>query len=201
MGMHRKTHKKNWAMYLLKEVIYLATKKKKWDFIIRKKRRMDAGGQSPELLNIWGISSVQSLSHVQLFVIPWTAAHQASLFITNSWSLLKLMSIESVMLSNHLILCCPLLLPPSIFPSIRVFFSDSVLHMRWPKYWSFSFNISPSSEIQDWFPLGWTGWISLQSKGLSRVFSNTTVEKHQFFGAQLSLQSNSHFHTRPLEKT
>ena len=131
-------------------------------------------------------NSVQSLSHVQLFVTPWAAACQASLFITNSWSLLKLTSIESVMPSNHLILCCPLLLPPSIFPSIRVFFSDSVLHMKWPKYWSFSFNISPSSEIQDWFPLGWTGWISLQSKGLSRIFSNTTVQKHPFFGAQLS---------------
>ena len=92
------------------------------------------------------LSSVQSLSRVQLFVTPWTAAHQASLSITNSWSLLKLMSIESVMPSNHLILCCPLLLLPSIFPSIRVFSKDSVLHIRWPKYWSFSFNISPSNE-------------------------------------------------------
>ena len=88
--------------------------------------------------------------------------------------------------------CCPLLLPPSIFPSIRVFSNESALHIRWPKYWSFSFSISPSNELifqwaQDWAPLGWTGWISLQSKGLSRVFSNTTVQKHQFFGAQLSL--------------
>ena len=91
-------------------------------------------------------SSVQSLSHVRLFVIPWTAAHQASLSLTHSQSLLKLMSIESVMPSNHLILCCPLLLPPSIFPSIRVFSNESVLHIRWPKYWSFSFNISPSNE-------------------------------------------------------
>ena len=91
-------------------------------------------------------SSVQSLSRVRLFVIPWTAAHQASLSITNSQSLLKLMSIELVMPSNHLILCCPLLLPPSIFPSIRVFSNESVLHIRWPKYWSFSFNISPSNE-------------------------------------------------------
>ena len=133
MGMHRKTHKKNWAMYLLKEVIYLATKKKKWDFIIRKKRRMDAGGQSPELLNIWGISSVQSLSHVQLFVIPWTAAHQASLSFSISLSLLKLMSIELMMLSNHLILCHSLLLLPSLFPSIRLFSNESTLHIRWPK--------------------------------------------------------------------
>ena len=90
-------------------------------------------------------SSVQSLSHVQLFPIPWTAAHQASLSITNSQSLLKLMSIESMMPSNHLI-CCSLLLPPSTFPSIRVFSSESVLHIRWPKYWSLSFNISPSNE-------------------------------------------------------
>ena len=107
--------------------------------------------------------------------------------ITNSWSLLTFMSIESVMPSNHLILCHPLLLPPSIFPSIRVFFKESALHIRWPKYWSFSFSISPSTNIQDWFPLGWTRWISWQSKGLSRVFSNTTVQKHQYFRAQLSL--------------
>ena len=92
--------------------------------------------------------------------------------------------------SNHLILCQPVLLLPSIFPSIRVFSSESVLHIRWPKYCSFSFSISPSNEHLNWFPSGQTGWISLQSKGLSRVFSNTTVQKHQFFGAQLSLQSN-----------
>ena len=91
-------------------------------------------------------SSVQMLSHVQLFVIPWTAALQASLSITNSWNLLKLMSIRSMMPSNHLILCHPLLFLPSIFPSIRVFSSQSVLHMSWPKYWSFSFSISPSNE-------------------------------------------------------
>ena len=90
------------------------------------------------------ISSVQSLSHVWLFATPWTAAHQASLSITNSWSLLRLMSIESVMPSNHLILCRPLLLLPSVFPSIRVFSNESALHIRWPKYWSF--NISPSNE-------------------------------------------------------
>ena len=89
---------------------------------------------------------VQSLSHVRLFATSWTAAHQASLSFTISWSLLKLMSIESVMSSNHLILCCPLLLLPSIFPSIRVFSNESALRTRWPKYWSFSFNISPSSE-------------------------------------------------------
>ena len=131
---------------------------------------------------------------------PWTAARQASLSITNSQSLPKLMSIESVMPSNHLILCHPLLLLPSIFPSIRVFSKESALRIRWPKYWSFSFNISLSSNTQDWSPLGWTGWISLQAKGLPRVFSNTTVKKHQFFSTQLFLQSNSHIHTWPLEK-
>ena len=103
--------------------------------------------------------SVQ-FSHVRLFVTPWTAAHKASLFITNSQSLLKLISIKSVMPSNHLILCCPLLLLPSIFPSIRVFSNESVLHIRWPEYWNFSFNISPSNEYSglisfriDWFDL------------------------------------------------
>ena len=131
-------------------------------------------------------SSVQLLSRVQLFATPWTAARQASLSITNSQSSLKFMSIESVMPPNHLILCRPFFLPLSIIPSIRVFSNESVLCIRWPKYWSFNFSISPSNEYSGWFPLGWTSWISLQSKGLSRVFSNTTVQKHQFFGAQLS---------------
>ena len=131
--------------------------------------------------------SVQLLSCVQLFATPWTAACQASLSITNSQSLLKLMSIESVMPSNHLILCHPLLLPPSIFPSIRVFSNESVHCIRWPKYWNSASSSVLPMNIQDWFPLRWTGWISLQSKGLSRVFSNTTVQKHQFFSPQLSL--------------
>ena len=114
-------------------------------------------------------SSVQSLSRVPLFVTLWTAAHQASLSITNAQRLLELMSIESVMPSNHLILCHRLLLPSSIFPSIRVFSNESVLHTRWP-----SIGVSASApvllmNIQDWFPLEWTGWISLQSKGLWRV--------------------------------
>ena len=123
----------------------------------------------------WYVSSVQSLSRVQLFKTPWTAACQASLSITNSWSLLKLMSIELVIPSNHLILCHPLLLLPSVFPSIRVFSDESVLHIRWPKYWSSSFSISPSNE--------YSGLISFRIDwGLSRVFSNTTVQKHQFFG-------------------
>ena len=130
---------------------------------------------------------VQLLSCVQLFVTSWTAACQASLSFTIFWSLLKLMSIESVMPSNHLILCHPLLLLPSIFPSIRVFSNESALCIRWPKYWSFNFNISPSKEHPGLISFRWTGWISLQSKGFSRVFSNSRVQKHQFFGAQLSL--------------
>ena len=109
-------------------------------------------------------SSVQSLSHVRLFVTPWTAACQASLSITNSQSLLKLMSIESVMPSSHLILCRPLLLPPSIFPSIRVFSSESALRIRWPKYWSFSFSISPSNEYSGpiSFRMDWLDLLAVQ---------------------------------------
>ena len=141
------------------------------------------------------LSSVQ-LSHsvVSNSATPWTAACQASLSIT------KFMSIESVMPSNHLILCHPLLLLPSIFPSIRVFSNESVLHIRWPKHWSFSFSISPSNEYSGLTSFRLTGLISLLSKELSRVFSNTTVQMHQFFSTQLSLWSNSHIHTWLLEK-
>ena len=138
-------------------------------------------------------SSVQSLSCVRLFAIPWTVARQACLSITNSWNLLKLMSIKSVMPSNHLILCRPLLLPPSIFPSITVFSNESVLHIRWPKYWSFS--ISPSSEYSgltsfriDWFDL-------LAVQGSLKSLLQHHSSKHQFFSAQLSLDSNFHIHT------
>ena len=136
------------------------------------------------ILNFWAAyssnklssicSSIQSLSCVQIIVTSWTAAPQVSQSITNSQSFLKLISIKLEMPSNHLILCHPLL-PSSIFPSIRGFSNESVLHIRWPM------------NIQYWFPLGWTGWISLQSKGFSRVSSSTTVWKHQFFGAKLSL--------------
>ena len=143
---------------------------------------------------------VQLPSRVQLIDTLWTAAHQASLSFTISWSMLKLMSIESVMPSNYIILCYLLLLTPLIFPSIRIFSNVSVLHIRWPKYWSFNFSISLPMNIQDWFPLGLTGLISLQSKGLSRVFSNTTFWKHQFFGAQPSLWSSCHIYTWLLEK-
>ena len=116
-----------------------------------------------------------------------------------SQRLLKFMSTEPMMLSNHLILCHPLLLLPSVFTSMRVFSSESALQIRWPKYWSLSFSIRPSN-IQGWPPLELTDLISLQSKGLSRVFSSTTIWKHQFFSAQLSLWSNSHIHTWLLEK-
>ena len=125
---------------------------------------------------------------------PWTAASQATLAITNSQSLLKLMPIESLMPSNHIILCCSLLLLPSIFPSIRVFSSESILHIRWSNYQTFSFSISPSNEYSgmvsfriDWLDL-------LADQGTLRVFSSTTVQKHQFFGTQSSLWSNSHIH-------
>ena len=153
------------------------------------------------------ISSVQSLSCVRLFLIPWTAAPQASLSITNSRSLLKLMSIEQVTPSNHLILCRPLLLLLSILSSIRVFSNVSGLHIRWPKYWSFIFSISPSNENSG-FRMGntciiffklkkkkKTGLISLQSKGLFKSLLQTTIQNHQFFGTQFSSQSNSHIHT------
>ena len=118
------------------------------------------------------------MSHFQT---PWTAVCQAPLSFIIAQSLLKLMSIESLMLANHLILCCLLLLPPSIFPSIRVFSNESTFCIRWPKYWSFSFSTVLPLHIQGLFPLELTGLISLPSKGLSRVFSNTTVQKHQFF--------------------
>ena len=156
------------------------------------------------ILTLDYVSSVQFSSVAQpcwLFATLWTTACQATLSITNSWSILKLMSIEWIMLSNHLILCHPLLLPLSIFPNIRVFSNESALHISifasvWPKYWSFSFSIIPSNEHpglisfrMDLQSKGLSRILSLQSKGLSRVFSNTTVQKHRFFGAQLSLES------------
>ena len=133
------------------------------------------------------LSSVQSLSHVQLFTTPWTTARQASLSITNSQSLLRLISIESVMPSNYLILCQPLILLPSIFPSIRVFSNESALLIRWPKYWSFSFNISPS--IEHWglisFRMDWLDLLAVQ--GTLKSLLHTKVQKHQFFSTQHSL--------------
>ena len=128
---------------------------------------------------------VQLLHCVRLFVTPWTEADQASLSFTVSWNLLKFMSIELMMLSSNFILCHPLLLLPSVFPSIRVFSNELALHIRWPKYWSFSFSISPSNEYSG---LILTGLISLLPKWLSRVFSSTTIWKHNFFGIQTSLR-------------
>ena len=137
-------------------------------------------------------SSVQSLSRVQLLVTPWTVACQTSLSITNSWSLLKLMSIVSVMPSNHLILCCPLLLPPSIFPSIRAFSHELVLHIRWPKYWSFSFNINPSNEYSALisFRMDWLDLLAIQGtlkSLLQHHSSKASILQHSaFFIVQLS---------------
>ena len=144
------------------------------------------------------ITQFSSLSCVWLFVTPRTAACQASLSIT--WSLLKFMSIKLVMPSNHLILCHPLLLPPSIFLSIRIFSTESVLHIRWPKYWSFSFSISPSNEYSGLISFRIDCFDYLAVQGTLRVFSNTMVQKHQFFSTQPSLWSNSHIHTWLLEK-
>ena len=137
-------------------------------------------------------SSIQSLSHVQLFVTPWNAAHQASLSITNSRSLLKLMSMELVMPSNHLILCRSLLLLPLIFPSIRVFSNESVLCLRWPKYWSFSFSISPSNEYSGLIPfrMDWLDLLPVQGtlkSLLQHHSSKASILQHSaFFTVQLS---------------
>ena len=136
--------------------------------------------------------SDQLLSHVQLFATPWTAAHQASQSIINSWSLLKLMSIESVMPSNHLILCRPLLLLPSIFPSIRVFSNELVLHIRWPKDWSFSFSISPSNEYLGLisFRMGYLNLLAVQGtlkSLLQHCSSKGSILQRSAFFAQLSL--------------
>ena len=158
-------------------------------------------GHQAVLFAVFQFSSVQSLNHVQLFATPWTIARQASLSITNSQNLLKLMSIESVMPSNHLILCCPLLLLPSISPSIRVFSNESVLRIRWPKYWSFSFSISPSNEHSGLISFGmdWLDLLAIQGtleSLLQHHSSKASILQHSaFFSAQLSLQSNSHIHT------
>ena len=145
-------------------------------------------------------SSVQSLSHVQLFATPWIAACQASQSITNSRSSLKLTSIESVMPSSHLILCCPLFLLSPIPPSIRVFSNESTLHMRWPKYLSFSLIFIPSKEHTGLisFRMDWLHLFAVQ--GTLKSLLQHHSSKASFFGAQLSSQSNSHIHTWPLEK-
>ena len=148
------------------------------------------------LTTLFLCSLVQTqFSSVQFSLSVMSAARQASLSITNSRSLLKLMFIESVMPSSHLILCRPLLLLPPIPPRTRVFSNESTLCMRWPRYWSFSFDISPSNEHPGLisFRMDWLDPLAV--KETLRVFSNTTVQKHQFFGTQLSSRSNSHIHT------
>ena len=155
----------------------------------------------------WGLDisliclKCQLLSRVHLFATPWIATHQAYLSFSVSQSLLRFMSIELVMPFNHRILCHPLLLLSSIFPCIRGFSNESTLRIRWPKYWSFSFNISPSNEHLGLISFR-MDWLDLPavSKRLSRAFSSTTVQKHQFFTTQPSSQSNSHIHTWPQEK-
>ena len=143
-------------------------------------------------LDICQFSSAQSLSHVWLFATPWTAAHQASLSITNSRRSLKLMSIKSMMLSSHLILCCPLLLLPSIFQSIRIFSNECALHIRWPKYWSFSFNISPSDEHSGLisFRMDWLHLLAVQGtvKNLLQHHNSKTsiLRRSAIFIVQLS---------------
>ena len=144
------------------------------------------GGISKEF-GFTDISSFQSLSHVQIFATPWTAAHQASLSITNSWSLPKLISIESVTSSYHLILCRPLLLLPIIFPSIRVFSNESDLHIRWPKYWSFSFNISPSNEHPGLISFRMDRLDLLAVQGTLKCLLQHHSSKHEFFSTQLSV--------------
>ena len=146
------------------------------------------------------LSSVQSLSRIRLFAIPWIAARQASLSIINSWSTLRLMSIESVMPFSHLIICHPLLLLPPIPPSVRVFPMSQVFAWGGQSTGVSALLTFLPKKSQGWSPSEWTGWTSFQSKGFSRVFSNTTLQKHQFFGTQPSSQSNSHMHTWPLEK-
>ena len=140
-------------------------------------------------------SCVQSVSRAQLFVTSWTIACQAHLSSAISQSLLKFMSVESVMVPNHLILSCPLLLFPSIFLKIRVFSNESALHNWWPKYWSFSFSSSPSKEYSGLISLRIDEFDLLAVKGVLRVVSSTTVPKHQFFGAQHSLWTSSYIHT------
>ena len=134
-----------------------------------------------EITQVCSVQSVQSLSHVQLYVTPWTAAHQTSLSITNSQSLLKLMSIKSVMPSNYLILCCSRLLLPSIFPNIRVFSNESVLRIMWPKYWSYSFSISPSNE--------YSGMISFRVDWLDRLAVQGSPPTPQFKSINSSVVS------------
>ena len=179
----------SWETQQLKQLTikFIWMKKKKLAWAMKPKKKKKEGRLA--------FSSVQSLSHVQLFGTPWIAAPQASLSITKSWSSLKLMSIESVMPSRHLILCRPLLLLPAVPPSIRVFSNESTLHMRWSKYWSFSFSISPSKEHPGLtsFRMDWLDLLAVQ--GTLKSLLQHHSSKHQFFSAQLSSQSNSNICT------
>ena len=145
--------------------------------------------------SLFSVVAVQSLSCVRLFATPWTAAHQAPLSSTVSWNLLRFMSIEAMMLSNHLILCHPLLLLPLVFPSIRVFIVSCLFTPTGQSIGAWASVSALPMNIHSWFPLGLTGWISLLSKGLWRVFSSTIVRRHQFFDAQPFLLSSSHIPT------
>ena len=151
--------------------------------------------------SLGGFSSAQSLSCVWLSVTPWTAKCQALLFIIYFQSLLKLMSIESVMPSNHLILCCPLFLVPSIFPSIRVFSNESVLHIRWPKYWSFSFHISPSNEYSRLISFRMVDWLDLLAvQGTLKSLLQHQSSKASILQCSALFKYDSHIHTWPQEK-
>ena len=179
----------------------------RWTYLWNRNRLIDIekdlwlprGGRGID--KVWdSVSSVQLLSRVRLFVTPWTAACQASLSITNSRSSLRLVSVELVMSSNHLILCCPLLLPPSNFPSIRVFSNESVLHIRWPKYWSISFSISPSNEHPGLisFRMDWLDLLAVQ--GTLKSLLQHHSSKASILHIQLSLWSNSNIRTWLLGK-
>ena len=167
--------------------------------ILKKYKESWGSSKNNNMTTNW-ISSVHLLRRVWLFATPQTAARQASLSITNSQSLLKLMSIESVMPYNHLILYVPFSSCPQSLPASGSFPMSQLFASGGQSIGVSASTLVPSMNVQDWFPLGWTGWISLVSKGLSRVFSNTTVQKHQFLGAQVSLWSNSHIHIWLLEK-
>ena len=178
--------------FFLSLIIELKSLSQVWVFVTPRTVALQAPPSVEFSRQEYWFSSVQSLSRVQLFATPWTAARQASLSITNSQSLLKLMSIESVMPSNHLILCCPLLLLPPIPPSIRVFSNESTLRMRWPNYWSFSFNISPSNEHTGLisFRMDWLDLLAIQGTLKSLLYhhsSKVSILWHSaFFAVQLS---------------
>ena len=179
-------------------ILYLCTSQSAFLIVYRTATYLSKDPERP--MTHQSVQSVQSLSCVRLFATPWIAARQASLSITNFRSSLTLISIESEMPSSHLILYHPLLLCPQSLPASESFPMSQLFAWGGQSTGVSAVASFLPKNTQDWSPLEWTGWISLQSKGLSRVFSNSTVQKHQFFGAQLSSQSNSHIHTWLLEK-